>query len=114
MTSMDKRPAPFLLLPTPALASDPTPLFVIFVEAPLLFLSLIFLAVCFGAPKTGRVLAGLLLVASLFFLGWASRVGYMGSAGGMLLLSIFVDILGLIIAAKKIREAAADRPNEEQ
>lgn len=114
MSAMNKRATLLLLLPTPALASDPTALFVLFVEVPLLFLSVVFLGVCLTAPRAGIVLTGLLLVGSLVFLGWASDVGYMESAGGMLLISIAVDILGLIIAIKKIRQAATDRANAEQ
>lgn len=110
---MNKRLAVLLLLPMQAQASDPTALFVIFVEAPLLFLSVVFLGVCFAAPRAGVTLTGLLLLASLIFLGWASSVGYMESAGGMLLISIAVDILAIVIATKKIARFGKSRTDEE-
>jgi len=90
--------------PSAALASDPTPLFVLFIEMPILGFSILFLLVCFGAPKVGLVLSTLLLIGSLFVVGWASG-GYMDDAGGFLLLSLLVDIAGILVAIKKINTA---------
>jgi hypothetical protein len=112
MIAMHKRPALLLLLPTPALASDPTALFVLFVEAPLLFLSVVFLGVCLAAPRTGLVLSGLLLLVSLVFVGWAGA-GYMESAGGMLLISMAVDIVAILIAIKKVARFGEDRADQD-
>lgn len=90
-------------VPSVVLASDPTPLFVLFIEIPILVFSLLFLALCFGAPKMGLVLIVVLLVASLFVLGWASG-GYMDDAGGFLLTSLCVDIAGIFVATNKIKK----------
>ncbi|SMF62968.1 hypothetical protein SAMN02745866_04056 [Alteromonadaceae bacterium Bs31] len=83
-------------------ASDPTPLFVLFIEVPFLVVSALFLLVCIGAPKVGLVLVSLLLICSLFVLSWASG-GYLDDAGGILLLSMLVDVAGIVVAAKKIK-----------
>lgn len=92
--------------PSPCLASDFTPLFVLFVEIPILGISVLFLLICFGAPKVGLVLSTLLLFGSLFVVAWASG-GYMDDAGGFLLSSLLVDIAGILVAIKKINTAKA-------
>jgi hypothetical protein len=90
-----------LFVASPAsIASDFTPLFVLFVEIPVLGISVLFLLVCFAAPKLGLVLSTLLLFASLLIVAWASG-GYMDDAGGFLLSSLLVDIAGILIALKK-------------
>ena len=98
---------PVLILftvPSAVLASDPTPLFVLFIEIPILVFSALFLLVCFGAPKVGLVLVSILLIGSLFVLSWASG-GYMDDAGGFLLTSLLVDVAGILVAINKINKA---------
>ena len=102
----------FLVVPATAFASDPTPLFVLFVELPILAFSILFLLVCFFAPKTGLVLVSLLLLFSFVVLIWASR-GYLDTAGRFLVTSMFVDIAGLVVAAKKISDARQHQTGED-
>lgn len=87
-----------LLVPVRAAASDPTPLFVLFIGIPFLLCSILFLVVCFFARRLGALLAGVLLLAQIPIMGWASDVGYMGSAGGWLVASLFISGVGLLVA----------------
>mgnify|MGYP001822860963 CR=1 FL=1 len=96
--------AGLFVAPSAVLASDFTPLFVLFVELPILGMSVLFLLICFGAPKVGLSLSSVLLFGSLFVVGWASG-GYMDNAGGFLLSSLLVDIAGISIAIKKLNTA---------
>ena len=98
-----------LLWSAPALASDPTPLFVIFVEIPLLILSGIFLVVCVIAPKGGRILTGLKLFITLFVIGWAADAGYMDSGGKLLSISLLIDITALVVAMRRQNAAKSSR-----
>jgi len=100
------------VVPATAFASDPTPLFVLFVELPILVFSILFLVVCFFAPKTGLVLVSLLLLFSFVVLIWASG-GYLDTAGRFLVTSMFVDIAGLVVAAKKISDARQHQTGED-
>ena len=95
-----------------AAASDFTPLFVLFVELPIFGTSILFLLVCFGAPKPGLVLSSLLFVGSLIVVGWASG-GYLEDAGGFLLSSLLVDIAAILIALKRINAAKRIEPGED-
>ena len=95
----------FLVLPTKAFASDYTAFFFLFMEIPVLVISLLFLVVCFFAPKVGVVLMALLFGASLFILNWASEVGYMSTAGELLLISLVIDLIGIVTSVKKINDA---------
>ena len=100
-----------VVVPSSVLASDFTGLFVLFVEIPILVLSILFLLLCFGAPKVGRVLCAIWLFASLIVLLWAMG-GYMDSAGGFLLTSLLVDIAGIAIASNKINKAQVQESEE--
>ena len=99
------------ILPSTALASDYTALFVWFVEFPIFGLSILFLLVCIGAPRVGLVLSATLLVGSFFIMGWAAQ-GYMDTAGGVLRLSLLFDVAGILIAIKKIKFTKKPEPDE--
>ncbi|MDX1440325.1 MAG: hypothetical protein R3284_10535 [Rubricoccaceae bacterium] len=76
----------------------------IFVEAPILVLSILFLLVCFFAPKAGLALVSLLLLGSFVVLVWASG-GYLDTAGRLLVTSMVIDVVAVVVAAKKISDA---------
>ena len=103
--------AGLFVAPPASIASDFTPLFVLFVEIPVLGISVLFLLVCFAAPKVGLVLSTLLFFASMLIVAWASG-GYMDDAGGFLLSSLVVDIAGILIALKKRKLASEPGSSE--
>ena len=103
--------AGLFVAPTASIASDFTPLFVLFVEIPVLGISVLFLLVCFAAPNVGLVLSTLLFFASMLIVAWASG-GYMDDAGGFLLSSLVVDIAGILIALKKRKLASEPGSSE--
>ena len=100
-----------LVAPSASIASDFTPLFVLFVEIPILGVSVLFLLICFGAPKVGLVLITLLFFGSLLVVGWASG-GYLDDAGGFLLSSLLIDIAGIMVALKKLNSAKELKSSE--
>jgi hypothetical protein len=102
----------FLLFPTAAIASDYTGLFFLFLEVPILGVTLLFLTIGLFAPKTGLILLTFLLPGILFALAWASEVGYMSEAGGLILLSLIIDIGGIFLAIIKIQKAREAESNE--
>jgi hypothetical protein len=92
----------FALLPGPALASDPTGLFVLFISLPAVVAAVGLLPVCYWAPKLGVALTGLLLAAHIPLMWWAKDVGYMNSAGGWVYTSLSLTGLGLMLALARI------------
>jgi hypothetical protein len=84
------------------MASDPTGLFVLLFGVPSLLLSVVFAAVALKAPKFGGALCGLLLISEVPLVFWAGRVGYMGSAGIWLTLSIAILVIGLLVALARV------------
>ena len=105
-------PLLFLLFSTAGIASDYTGLFFLFLEIPILVVTLLFLTISVFAPKTGLVLLTLLLPGILFALVWASEVGYMSEAGGLILLSLIIDIGGIFLTIIKIQKAREPESNE--
>jgi hypothetical protein len=101
-----------LLFPATAIASDYTGFFFLFLEIPILVLTCLFLTICFFAPKAGLVLLALLLFGIVFVLAWASDVGYMSTGGGLILLSLAMDIGGVFFAIKKIKHTKELEPKE--
>ena len=53
-------PGLLLVMPSNAFGSDYTALYFLFMEVPILVLSLLVLGICFVAPKVGRVLVAIL------------------------------------------------------
>ena len=89
-----------------AFASDPTPLFVIFIAFPLIGLGVIFCLISVFAPKGGLVTGIILLLVHILILPWTSGAGYMDSAGGWMALSFIINVSVILIALvrqKKIR-----------
>jgi hypothetical protein len=72
----------------------------------------LFLTIGLFAPKTGLILLTLLLPSILFALAWASEVGYMSEAGGLIPLSLIIDIGGIFLAIIKIQKAREAESNE--
>jgi len=94
--------AAFLGWPTVCLASDPTGLFVLLFGVPSVLLAVVFAAIAWNAPRGGAVLCGMLLISDLPLVAWASRVGYMDSAGIWLILSISIAVIGLFISLNRM------------
>src|SRR5262245_15262845 len=106
--------AALLAWPAVCQASDPTGLFVLLFGVPSLFFSVVFAAVALKAPKFGGALCGLLLISEVPLVFWAGRVGYMDSAGGWLMLSIAILVIGLFVALVRIvRPPPAAAPKDE-
>ncbi|MDJ0656555.1 MAG: hypothetical protein QNJ40_20510 [Xanthomonadales bacterium] len=101
-----------LTMTAPALGSDYTGFFVLFLEIPILVISLLFLPLCFLAPKVGLALATMLLLGIFVVLYWASDVGYMSTAGGLLLLSLVINVIGIAVAAKKAKLVGKASPDD--
>jgi hypothetical protein len=101
-----------LIIPSTVFASDPTPLFVIFMEIPILIISCFVLLICFFSYKIGGVLLGLLLVGSFFVYVWASDIGYMSKAGNYLRLSFVIDIVSVVVIIKKLNKIKKSKPNK--
>ena len=97
-----RSPLLFALLPGPALASDPTGLFVLFISLPAVVAAAGLLPVCYWAPKVGVVLAGLLFAVHIPLMWWAKDVGYMQSAGGWVYTSLSLTGLGLALSLARI------------
>jgi hypothetical protein len=100
-------------IPSTVFASDPTPLFVMFIEIPILVISCFVLFICFLSHKIGGVLLCLLLIGSFIVHAWASDVGYMDSAGNFLNLSFLIDIVSVVvIIKKKLSKLRESKPDE--
>lgn len=83
-----------LLLARPCAASDPTPLIVMVIGVPALFLSLLALTLAASAPRVGFFAALVLLI----FLGAS-----IGSLGGMLVyLSLGINVIALLVSVAKL------------
>jgi hypothetical protein len=53
----------------------------------------------------------ILITGSLFVLGWASDVGYMSTAGELLLISFAIDVVGITVAIKKMNKTNETESN---
>jgi len=100
--------AALLAWPAVSQASEATGLFVLLFGVPSLLLSVVFAAVALKAPRFGGALCALLLISEVPLVFWAGRVGYLGSAGIWLTLSIAILITGLFVALAKILRPSQD------
>lgn len=100
--------AGFCLLSTPALASDPTPLFVMLVEIPIALLSLLLIGIARFFPTAGRIFAILFLVALFPVSRWASNVGYLDRAGIGLYFAWLMGFFALFVGRLRKRNDTTD------
>lgn len=100
----------FLLvaLSSHAHASDPTPLFIIFVAIPLIVFAALVFILCLSFPKAGLVASGILFLAQFLIIGWASNVGYMESSGAWVGVSLLINITGIGLAYYKLNKIKED------
>lgn len=95
-------------LPALVLASDPTPLFVLFIEIPIAILSIILIAISYSLPRIGRILAIVFLIAIFLVMNWASDVGYLESAGAWLYFSCLMGGIAFFLARSRNRQAIVE------
>lgn len=84
--------------PTFVLASNPTPMFVMFIGLPALVMSIVIALFAHRKPKLGLGLSIVFLLAHIPTIIWASRVGYMDEAGGWLYASCGLGIYAFMVA----------------
>jgi hypothetical protein len=92
-------------LPSIALASDPTPLFVLFVAIPIGIISILLVMVSYSLPNVGRICAIAFLVALIPVTAWASDVGYLENAGIGLYFSWLMGGIAFFLARSRIIKA---------
>ena len=95
---MESRSLGILLLVFPGLvfASDPTPLFAIFIAWPLFLISLFLFIPVFLKAKNSLFVNLVLLIVHVFIILWASDVGYMKISGGVVWLSLLVNSCSIV------------------
>jgi hypothetical protein len=77
-------------------ASDPTPLFAIFIAWPLLAISLLFFIVALLRAKNSLFVNLVLLSFHFLVIVWATDVGYMKAGGDVVLLSLIVNFCSIV------------------
>lgn len=85
-----------LVFPSIVVASDPTPLFPIFVAWPLFSISVFLFIPVFLKAKNSLFVNLVLLIIHVLVILWASDVGYMKSSGGVVWLSLVVNIFSIV------------------
>jgi hypothetical protein len=88
--------------PGMAMASDPQPLFEIFIEWPLVFFSVFLFLVAILRLRNSLVVNLILLPVHLLVIWWALEVDYMGKEDNVLWLSLAVNIVSVVIGFLKI------------
>lgn len=85
-----------LVFPSIVVASDPTPLFPIFVAWPLFSISVFLFVPVFLKTKNSLFVNLVLLIIHVLVILWASDVGYMKSSGGVVWLSLAVNVCSIV------------------
>lgn len=98
-----------LVFPSIVVASDPTPLFPIFVAWPLFAISLLLFIPVYLKAKNSLFVNLVLLIIHVLVILWASDVGYMKASGGVVWLSLVVNICSIVYWLIKNTE----KPNNE-
>lgn len=88
--------------PALAWASDPTPLFVLFIGLPALVFSIGLAILAYKAPKLAFACSVVFLIAHIPVMNWAFRVRYMDDAGIWLYLSCAVGVFALLASVYKL------------
>ncbi|WP_156383692.1 hypothetical protein [Pseudoxanthomonas sp. Root65] len=88
-------------VPGIALASDPTPLFVLFIGAPAAAISILLAGLAYFFPKGALAFILTFLIAHAPLMWWAFDVGYMDAAGGWLYFSSVVGVCSLVLAVTR-------------
>ena len=91
-----------IIFPCVANASDPTPLIEIFVEWPLLFMSVILCLFSLLKFNNSLVSNLVLLLFHILVLLWLTEVGYMRNNGDIIWLSLTINIIGIGLGVYKI------------
>lgn len=92
-----------IMFPCMANASDPTPLIEIFIEWPLLSMSVILCFFSFLKFKNSLISNLVLLLFHVLVLLWLTEVGYMRNNGDIIWLSLVINIIGIGLGVYKVR-----------
>lgn len=90
--------------PSVVLASDPTPLYVPFVAAPILLIALFGCGLSFIAPRTSLVLNGLFLLFQGLVIFWADDIEILDLIGIWLFCSVTTNVVALYFGYKKLSQ----------
>jgi len=83
-------------------ASDPTPLVEIFIEWPLIFMSVILCIFSFFKFKNSLISNIVLFLFHILVLLWLTEVGYMRNNGDIIWLTLTINIIGIGLGGYKI------------
>lgn len=86
----------FLVFSGAAIASDPTPLFIIFIAWPMIAISIVLFLVVFFMWKNALTSNLVFLFWHFLVIAWASDVGYMKAEGGWIWFSLAINIASII------------------
>lgn len=86
-----------LILPSVTLASDPTPLFVIFIAWPMIGIAIVLFILVFLKRKNSLTCNLAFLLWHFLVIAWASDVGYMAVEGEWVWFSLVINISSIVL-----------------